>query len=162
MRTTTFAVSIAAAALAATVVAVPAVAAPGPGTPPAVTSQQSGTVAPPLTTAQHQVIDEWLAAHPAAARTLAARAQRWKAFRVAHPELAAELDKVRALPPGQRRAELVSWLKAHPDQKAALKKWHDQLRADRQDRRGDRRDRREERRDARPGGTAAAPTAFTA
>lgn len=165
MRTTTFAVSIVAAALTATVVAVPAIAAPSPVTPPAATSQQNATRPPPLTTAQHQVVDEWLAAHPAAAQALAARAQRWKNFRLAHPELAAELDKVAALPPAQRRAELAAWLKAHPDQKAALKQWQAQLRADRLDRREDRRDRREDRRDrredrreARPG-LALAPSA---
>lgn len=166
MRTTTFAVSIVAAALTATVVAVPAVAAPGPVTPPAASSQQNGTRPPPLSTAQHQVVDEWLAAHPAAAQALAARAQRWKNFRLANPELAAELDKVAALPPAQRRAELASWLKENPDQKAALKQWQAQLRADRQDRRDrreDRRDRREDRREARPGSkSGAAPSAFAA
>jgi hemophore-related protein len=112
----------------------------------------------PLTDQQKALIDSYLAAHPGRAQALAAMAARWKAFADAHPELAAELAKVAALPPVQRKQELSTWFAAHPDQKAVFEQWVKQTRQARAERRDDRRDRRRERRDNRGNGGASTPT----
>jgi hypothetical protein len=114
----------------------------------------------PLTAEQQALIDSYLAVHPGRAQRLAATAARWKAFADANPALAAELEKVAAMAPAERRQELTAWFAAHPDQKAAFTEWvkttHDERaerRQERRDRRQDRRDRRRERRESRNGGT---------
>lgn len=119
---------------------------------------------PPLTDGQKALIDDYLGAHPGRAQKLADTAARWKAFADANPALAAELEKVAALPPAERKAELSGWFADHPQEKAAFQDWvkqtHDERadrRHDRRDRRHDRRDRRHERRDNR-GSTTPAPT----
>lgn len=135
-------------------------------TPPA-----SNAPAPaPLTADQQALIDQYLAAHPGRAQRLAATAARWKTFADANPELAAELAKVAALPPAQRKGELKVWFAGHPQQKEAFQTWMKQTRQDRverrharRDHRQDRRERRQERREnRRDGGTATpAPTPTT-
>ncbi len=152
MRRTTIAAGIAAAAIAGTALAVPAMA--DSTTPP--TQLASSSAAAPgaagLTDAQQQELDDFLAAHPKVAQALVDRIERWKTFADAHPELVAELKKVAGLPHEQRRAELSTWLTAHPDDAKAWHAFRQQVRQDRQNRREQRRERRQERRDAR--GTA--------
>lgn len=156
MRPATLAASLAAAALTATAVAVPAIASSNNGPTSTMVSQYSGATTPtPLSEAQHKDVDEYLAAHPRVAQGLAEQAERWKAFTTANPELAAELQKLRALPADQRRAALEAYLKANPDQRAALKQWRDQSRQLRHDRRDQRHDRRDM---ARPGPTTPVPS----
>jgi hypothetical protein len=117
-----------------------------------------------LTDEQKALIDEYLAAHPGRAQHLADTAAHWKAFADANPELAAELQKVAALPPAERKAELNSWFADHPEEKAAFKDWAKKTHDDRVDRRHERRDRRQDRRDRRQdrrdnrGSTTPAPT----
>jgi hemophore-related protein len=122
---------------------------PSSGAAVPASSATSRPPAPPLTDQQKALIDEYLAAHPGRAQVLAATAARWKAFADANPELAAELQKVAALPPDQRKDELSGWFAAHPEQKAAFQDWVKQTRADRVERRHDRRDRRQDRRERR-------------
>lgn len=152
------AVATATVALGGSLLAVPALA---DTWPPAGSSSIAAT---PLTVAEQEAIDSFLADHPVRAHELARRAAAWEAFLTAHPALAAEIDKVKAWPVAERRAEITTYLAAHPGARAALRDYRASLRSerrlDRQDRRQGRQDRRQERRDQR--NTRDAPaTSFT-
>jgi hypothetical protein len=103
----------------------------------------------PLTDEQKALVDAYLAAHPGRAQALAATAARWKTFADANPALAAELAKVAAMAPDDRKSALQSWFADHPEQKAAFRDWAEQTRQDRVERREARRDRRQNRREHR-------------
>jgi hypothetical protein len=188
MRTTTIITSAGGALLAAAVLAV-TLTAPGPSNglsngPSNDASAQpmlrtassqlvAATPAPrpapaPLTDAQKPLVEQYLAAHPGRAQRLAATAARWKAFADARRELAAELAKVAAMAPADRRAELRAWFADHPGQKAAFQAWVKQTRQDRVERRSerrelrqDRRERRQERRENRNGAATSVPSTTT-
>jgi hemophore-related protein len=129
------------AVLAGTLLAVPALA------DNSYSSASTGTTATaPLTTKEKAAIDGFLTDHPVFAHVLADRAAAWDAFLAAHPDIAAEIAKVKALPADQRRAEIKAWLKDHPDARAAIRDWRGDLRTQRQDRRQERRDQRQARR----------------
>jgi hemophore-related protein len=125
------------AALAGTLIAGPALA--DNGSSPASTST---TTAAPLTASENAAIDRFLADHPLLAHALADRAAAWEAFVKAHPDIAAEIVKVKALPADQRRAELKAWLTSHPDARKAISDFRSNRRTQRQDRRTQRQDRR--------------------
>lgn len=97
----------------------------------------------PLSADELARIESFYAHHPVLGHRLLARIEAWTDFLADHPALAAELERLRALPAEQRRAEVVAWLAAHPVVRADLR----ELRADRRDLR---RDLRELRRDLRP------------
>jgi hemophore-related protein len=116
--------------LGGTLLAVPAIA--NNGSPAAA----SGTAATaPLTAAEKQAIDGFLADHPRLGHALAERAVAWDGFLKAHPDIAAEIAKVKALPAGERRAEVKKWLSSHPEARQAIRDWRSDLRNQRQDRR---------------------------
>jgi hemophore-related protein len=132
-RVTTMAAAAAGVVLAGSLAAVPALGSDGsPATAPVMASA-------PLTDAQRALVDEFLADHPRLAQGLAHRAKVWHDFLAGHPDFAAEVDRVLALPVGQRRAELVSWLRDHPAVRHDLRQMRRELRQDRRDRRQDRR-----------------------
>jgi hypothetical protein len=188
MRTTTIITSAGGALLAAAVLAV-TLTAPGPSNglsngpsndasaQPMMRTASSQLVAAstaprpapaPLTEAQMALVEQYLGAHPGRALRLAATAARWKAFADANPELAAELAKVAAMAPADRRAELRAWFADHPGQKAAFQAWVKQTRQDRVERRSerrelrqDRRERRQERRENRNGAATSVPSTTT-
>lgn len=173
MRRTTIAAGIAAAAITGTALAVPALADTASTTPTASVSasQSAGTSSGGLTPAQQQELDDFLAAHPKVAQALVARIEQWKTFADAHPDLVAELKKVAQLPADQRRTELTTWLKAHPDDAKAWHAFRKQVRDARKERRDQRRERRHERRGGGTGsssspsstsGSPAAPSSTTA
>jgi hemophore-related protein len=127
--------------LAGTLLAVPAIA------EGVSSSASSGTAATaPLTTKEKAAVDSFLADHPLLAHALADRAAAWDGFLKAHPDIAAEIAKVKALPADQRRAEIKDWLSKHPDARQAIRDWRGDLRTQRQDRRQDRRTQRQTRR----------------
>jgi hemophore-related protein len=57
----------------------------------------------------------------------------------AHPDIAAEIAKVKALPVDQRRAEIRQWLADHPDARKAIRDWRAGLRTQRSEQRSERR-----------------------
>jgi hemophore-related protein len=126
---------------------------------PALADATSGSATPtsaPLTQAQKDDILDFLADHPRLGQALAARAQGWERFLAAHPDIKAELAKVLALPPDQRRAELQKWLAANPQAKQALKDYRQGLREQRLTKQRDRLDRRIQR--LQGGGDGPAPS----
>ena len=140
-RLTIVAGGAATAVLAGTLLAVPALADKGSSSPP------SSTVASgPLTATEQDAIDNFLDDHLLFAHALASRAQAWAAFTKAHPDIAAEIAKVKALPVDQRRAEIRQWLADHADARQAIRDWRAGLRTQRSERRST---RRSERRAAR-------------
>jgi hemophore-related protein len=129
-RLTIVAGGAATAVLAGALLAVPALADKGSSSSP------SSTVAPgPLTAAEQDAIDNFLDDHLLFAHALASRAQAWVAFMKAHPDIAAEIAKVKALPVDQRRAEIRQWLADHPEARKAIRDWRAGLRTRRQERR---------------------------
>jgi hemophore-related protein len=144
-RLTIVAGGAATAVLAGTLLAVPALADKGSS------SSQSSTVASgPLTATEQDAIDNFLDDHLPFAHALASRAQAWAAFMKAHPDIAAEIAKVKALPVDQRRAEIRQWLADHADARQAIRDWRAGLRTQRSEQRSERRStRRSERRTAR-------------
>lgn len=149
-RVTTIAAAAAGALLAGSLAAVPALGSDGSSSPQTVTASAG------LTDAQRQQVDEFLTDHPRFAAGLAHRAKVWHDFLAAHPDFAAEVAKVIALPVGERRAELVSWLRDHPAVRHDLRQMRRGLRQDRRDRR---QDRRSERRSS-GGATGSSATSF--
>jgi hemophore-related protein len=150
-RVRTVAAAAAGVVLAGSLAAVPALGSAGRTTTP-----QPVSASAPLTDAQKQLVDEFLTDHPLFAAGLAHRAKVWHDFLAAHPDFAAEIAKVLALPVGQRRAELVSWLRDHPAVRHDLRQMRRELRQDRRDRR---QERRQDRRTAR-GTTGSSATSF--
>jgi hemophore-related protein len=141
-RVTIIAGGAATAVLAGSLLAVPALA------DNAATSAPSSTTTP-LTATEKNAIDGFLDDHLGLAHALAARAQAWAAFLKAHPDIAAEVAKVKALPSDQRRAEARKWFADHPDARTAIRDWRSGLREQRsglRDQRGDLRDQRRARR----------------
>lgn len=134
-RVTIIAGGAATAVLAGTLLAVPALADNG-------SSSSSSSTTAPLTATEKGAIDGFLDNHLGLAHALASRAEAWAAFMKAHPEIAAEVAKVKALPPDERRAEVKKWLSDHPDARTAIRDWRSGLRDQRQARRTDRRDQR--------------------
>jgi hemophore-related protein len=134
-RLTIIAGGAATAVLAGTLLAVPALA-DNPS------SGASSSTTTPLTTTEKDAIDGFLDDHPVLAHALAGRAEAWAAFMKAHPDIAAEVAKVKALPAADRRAEVKKWLTDHPDARTAIRDWRSGLRDQRQARRTDRRDQR--------------------
>lgn len=130
------------AVLTASLLAVPAIAQGGSS---AATSSTTSTA--PLTTKEKAAVDSFLADHPLLAHALADRAAAWNGFVSAHPDIAAEIAKVKALPADQRRAEIKKWLTSHPDARRAIRDWRGDVRTQRQDRRQERRNQRQTRRD---------------
>jgi hemophore-related protein len=129
-RLTILAGGAATAVLAGTLLAVPALADKGSSPAP-----RSTAAAGPLSAAEKKAIDGFLADHLLFAHALAGRAEAWAAFLTAHPDAAAEVAKVKALPVDQRRAEIRAWLADHPEARQAIRDW----RADRRTQRGERR-----------------------
>ena len=105
-----------------------------------------GAVQGYLTATEKEAIACVLADHPTFAPALARRAAAWEAFLAAHPAVAAEIAKVKALPADQRRAELKKWLADHPDARKAIHDWRTDARKARQGQRQDRRKARQDRR----------------
>jgi hemophore-related protein len=129
-RLTIVAGGAATAVLAGTLLAVPALADKGSSSAP------DRTVASgPLTPAEKDAIDGFLDDHLLLAHALAGRAEAWAAFMTAHPDIAAEIAKVKALPVDQRRAEIRQWLADHPEARKAIRDWRAGLRTRRQERR---------------------------
>lgn len=95
-----------------------------------------------LTDAQTKSIEDFLADHPQLAQALAGRAAQWQKLVTAHPEIQAELTKVRALPADQRKAELKKWLDANPTAKQALQDYRQGIKATRLTKQRDRIDQR--------------------
>jgi hemophore-related protein len=120
----------------------------------------SPSSAAPLTSAQQEVILDFLADHPELAQGLAARAQGWAKFVAANPAVKAELAKVAALPADQRRAELKKWLAANPAAKKALQTYREGIREQRLTKERDRLDRRIKR--LQGGGAGAGPSSSPA
>ena len=149
-RLTTIAATAAGVVLTGSLVAVPALGADTSSTTPA------SSTAAPLTDGQRQLVDEFLTDHPGFAQALARRAKVWHEFLAAHPDFAAEIDLVLALPAGQRAGELRAWLREHPGVRHDLREMRRDLRRARRDARQDRRDRRQDRRD----GTTGSATSF--
>ncbi len=87
--------------------------------------------AAPLTSAQKDSIEQFLADHPNIAQALAGKAAGWAKFLAANPSVKTELDKVLALPADQRQAELKKWLAANPDAKKALQTYRKGLKEQR-------------------------------
>jgi heme-binding protein len=123
--------------------AMPALASAGSGSP-SPSSATSGSSSP-LTPSQKDAILGFLDDHPRLAQGLAARAEGWARFLAANPAIKAELEKVLALPADQRRAELQTWLAAHPDAKKALQAYRRTLKEHRLTQQRDRLDRRIQR-----------------
>jgi hemophore-related protein len=144
-RLTIVAGGAATAVLAGTLLAVPALADKGSSSPP------SSTVASgPLTATEQDAIDNFLDDHLLFAHALASRAQAWAAFTKAHPDIAAEIATVKALPVDQRRAEIRQWLADHPDARQAIRDWRAGLRTQRGEQRSERRSTRRSERLAAP------------
>jgi hemophore-related protein len=134
-RLTIIAGGAATAVLAGTLLAVPALADNAP-------SAASGSTTTPLSATEKDAIDGFLDDHLGLAHALASRAEAWAAFMKAHPDIAAEVAKVKALPAAERRAEVRQWLADHPDARTAIRDWRSGLRDQRQARRTERRDQR--------------------
>jgi hemophore-related protein len=134
-RVTIISGGAAAAVLAGTLLAVPALAEGG-------SSSSSSSTTAPLTATEKHAIDGFLDDHPGLAHALVGRAQAWADFLKAHPDIAAEVAKVKALPAGERRAETRKWLSDHPDARTAIRDWRSGLREQRQARRTERRTER--------------------
>jgi hemophore-related protein len=132
-RLTIVAGGAATAVLAGTLLAVPALADKGPSSTPSRTS--STAAAGPLTATERDAIDGFLDDHLRFAHALASRAEVWAAFLKAHPDIAAELAKVKALPVDQRRAEIRKWLADQPGARTAIRDYRAGLRTQRRDRR---------------------------
>ena len=137
----------AAAILTGSLIAVPALAQGGSSS-----AGSSNASTAPLTAREKAAVDGFLADHSMLAHALADRAAAWDAFLKAHPDIAAEIAKVKALPADQRRAEIRTWLTNHPDARKAIGDWRANLRNQRHDRRRDRRAQR-------PAGPAGSGTA---
>lgn len=134
-RLTIVAGGAATAVLAGTLLAVPALADKGSSSAPS-----SSTAAPgPLTATEKDAIDGFLDDHLLFAHALASRAEAWAAFMKAHPDVAAEISKVKALPVDQRRPELRKWLADNPEARKAIRDWRAGLRTQRDARRTERR-----------------------
>jgi hemophore-related protein len=134
-RLTIIAGGVSTAVLAGTLLAVPALADNS-------SSGASSSTTTPLTTTEKDAIDGFLDDHPVLAHALAGRAEAWAAFMKAHPDIAAEVAKVKAMPAADRRAEVKKWLTDHPDARTAIRDWRSGLRDQRRARRTDRRDQR--------------------
>jgi hemophore-related protein len=144
MKRLTIIAGVAATAVAAgTLLAVPAIADNGSSG-----ASKKPAAAAPLTATEKDAIDGFLSDHPMLAQALAGRAQAWATFVKAHPDIAAEIAKVKALPADQRRAELTKWLSDNPAARTAIKDFRDSQRTQRQGQRQDRRDQRQQRRGA--------------
>jgi hemophore-related protein len=129
-RLTIVAGGAATAVLAGTLLAVPALADKSPSTAP------SRTVAVgPLTATEKDAIDSFLGDHLRFAHALASRAKAWAVFLKAHPDIAAELAKVKALPVDQRRTEIRKWLADQPEARTAIRDYRAGLRTQRRERR---------------------------
>jgi hemophore-related protein len=152
-RLTIVAGGAATAVLAGTLLAVPALADRGSSSGPG-----STIAAGPLTAAEKDAVDGFLDDHLRFAHALAARAQAWAAFMKAHPDIAAEVAKVKALPVDQRRAEIRQWLSDHPDARKAIRDWRVDRRTERTDRRQRLRTQREQRRGTAGAAGATSPS----
>jgi hemophore-related protein len=142
-RLTIIAGSVASVVVAGTLLAVPAIADNGSSS-----AGKSPAATAPLTATEKRAIEGFLSDHPLLAQALAGRAQAWAAFVAAHPDIAAEIAKVKALPADQRRAALTKWLADNPAARSALKTFRDGQRTQRQHQRQNRRDQRQQRRGA--------------
>jgi hemophore-related protein len=140
-RVTIVAGAAATAVLAGTLLAVPALAEGGSSA-----AAKGAASAAPLTTAQKDEIEGFLSDHPMLAQALAGRAEAWATFVKAHPDIAAEVAKVKALPADERRAEVKKWFADNPDARAAIRDWRSGLRDQRKENLTQRRDQRQSRR----------------
>ena len=129
-RLTIVAGGAATAVLAGTLLAVPALADKGSSSAPSRTA-----AAGPLTATEKDAIDGFLDDHLRLAHALADRAEAWSAFTKAHPDIAAELAKVKVLPVDQRRAEIRKWLAEQPEARTAIRDYRAGLRTQRRERR---------------------------
>lgn len=125
-RLTIVAGGAATAVLAGTLLAVPALADKGSSSAP-----RSTAAAGPLTATEKDAIDGFLDDHLLFAHALASRAEAWATFMKAHPDIAAEIAKVKALPVDQRRAEIRKWLADQPEARNAIRDWRAGLRTQR-------------------------------
>jgi hemophore-related protein len=132
-RLTIVAGGAATAVLAGSLLTVPALADNGSSSAPSSTA-----AAGPLSATEKNAIDGFLDDHLRLAHALASRAEAWAAFMKAHPDIAAELAKVKVLPVDQRRAEMRKWLADQPGARGAIRDWRAGLRSERSTRRSTR------------------------